>query len=104
DAVGSQWVTFRAQYELSDRNGSDLDEALLVQIGEQPKMRHYDIADRGRNRFTGQVDVVPSDLWTLSASAGVGKDDFNDSYFGLQESTFRTLSFGADFREPNGLG
>jgi MtrB/PioB family decaheme-associated outer membrane protein len=104
DTVGSQWVTFRAQYELSDRNGSDLDEALLVQIGEQPKMRHYDIADRGRNRFTGQVDVVPSDLWTLSASAGVGKDDFNDSYFGLQESTFRTLSFGADFREPNGLG
>ena len=26
DAVGSQWVTFRAQYELSDRSGSGLDE------------------------------------------------------------------------------
>ena len=104
DTVGSQWVTFRAQYELSDRSGSGLDESLLVEIGEQPAMRHYDIADRGRNRFTGIVDVVPNDRWTFSVSGGVGKDDFDDSYFGLQESTFRTLSFAADYREANGLG
>lgn len=104
DTVGSQWVTFRAQYELSDRSGSGLDEALLVEIGEQPKMRHYDLANRGRNRFTGQVDVTPNDLWTFSGSGGVGKDNFDDSYFGLQESTFRTLSFAADYREANGLG
>ena len=81
-----------------------LDEALLVQIGEQPKMRHYDVADRGRNRFTGIVDIVPNDLWTFSASGGVGKDNFDDSYFGLQESTFRTLSFAADYRQATGLG
>jgi len=104
DTVGSQWVTFRAQYELSDRSGSGLDESLLVEIGEQPALRHYDIADRGRNRFTGIVDVVPNDRWTLSVSGGVGKDNFDDSYFGLQESTFRTLSFAADYREANGLG
>jgi MtrB/PioB family decaheme-associated outer membrane protein len=104
DAVGLQFVTFRAQYELADRSGSGLDEALLVQIGEQPAMRHYDIADRTRNRFTGQVDVVPNDLWTFSASAGVGKDDYDNSYFGLQESTFRVFSLGADFRQPSGLG
>ena len=30
DAVGSQWVTFRAHYELADRTGSGLDEALLI--------------------------------------------------------------------------
>ncbi len=104
DAVGSQWVTFRARYELADRNGSGLNEALLVQIGEQPLMRHYDVANRGRNRFTGQVDIVPNDLWMFSATAGWGEDDFDDSYFGLQESTFRVFSLAADFRQPNGFG
>jgi hypothetical protein len=43
-------------------------------------------------------------MWTLSASAGFGKDDYNDSYFGLQNSKFRTISFAADYHLPNGLG
>ena len=104
DTIGSQWVTFRANYEVSDRTGSGLDEELLTEIGEQPQMRHYDVANRNRNRFTGQVDVTPSDAWTFSASAGVGKDDFGDSYFGLQQSSFNTFSLMADYRQPNGFG
>ena len=40
------------------------------------------------------MDIVPNDLWIFSVSAGVGKDDYDDSYFGLQESTFRTFSLG----------
>jgi MtrB/PioB family decaheme-associated outer membrane protein len=104
DAVGNQWVSFRANYEVGDRSGSGLDEELLIEIGEQPKLRHYDVADRSRNRFTGQVDVTPSEQWIFSASAGVGKDDYDDSYFGLQESTFRTYSISADFSHPSGFG
>jgi MtrB/PioB family decaheme-associated outer membrane protein len=104
DAVGSQWVSFRAQYELSDRSGSGLNEALLVEIGEQPDLRHYDLANRNRNRFTGQVDFVPNDLWTFSVSGGLGNDDYPDSYFGLQESSFHTVSVAADVRRPDGLG
>ena len=104
DLVGSQWLTFRANYELADRTGSDFNEDLLLQIGEQPTLRHFDLANRNRNQFTGQVDVVPNDLWTFSASAGFGKDNFDDSALGLQETTFRTISFGADIRQPNGFG
>ena len=104
DAIGTQWVTFRAEYELSGRTGSGLDESLLVQIGEQPAMRHYDLADRSRNRFTGQIDVVPNDLWTFSVTGGGGKDDYDDSYFGLQESTFTLFSIAADLRRPDGWG
>ena len=104
DAVGWQWVTFRANYELADRTGSGLDEALLVQIGEQPALRHYDIANRTRNRFTGQVDVTPTEDWMLSASLGAGKDEYDDSYFGLQESTFRVFTLSADYQQPSGLG
>jgi MtrB/PioB family decaheme-associated outer membrane protein len=104
DAAGLQFVTFRAQYEFAERTGSGLNEAILTEIHEQPALRHYDVANRTRNRFTGQVDAVPNDLWTFSASAGFGKDDYDDSYFGLQESTFRVFSFGADLRLPNGFG
>jgi hypothetical protein len=67
-------------------------------------MRYYDLADRTRNRFTAQADFVPSEIWTFSVAAGILKDDFNDSPYGLQESTGRTFSIGADFQQPNGLG
>ena len=98
DAVGASWITFRAEYELSGREGSGLDEALLTEIGEQPAMRHYDLANRTRNRFSGQFDIVPNELWTFSASLGAGKDDYDDSYFGLQESSFKTFTLSADWQ------
>jgi MtrB/PioB family decaheme-associated outer membrane protein len=104
DAVGSQFFSFRANYEYGSRTGSGLNEALLVEIGEQPAMRHYDVANRTRNKFTGQVDFTPSEVWTFSASTGVGKDDFPDSYFGLEQSSFQTFSLGADFHLQNGFG
>ena len=67
-------------------------------------MRHFDLADRTRNRFTGQVDFVPSDVWMFSVSGGILNDDFGDTVFGLQESSGRTFSLAADYHEPNGLG
>jgi MtrB/PioB family decaheme-associated outer membrane protein len=104
DALGTQWVTFRGEYEHSDRTGSGLNEELLIEIGEQPAMRHYDVADRTRNRFTGQIDFLPNEVWILSASTGVGQDDFDDSYFGLQESTFRTFTLSADLQRQGWRG
>ena len=104
DATGTQWLTFRAQYETADKKGDGLNEALLTQIGEQPALRHYDIANRSRNRFTGQVDIVPNDLWIFSVSAGVGQDEYDDSYFGLQESTFKPVHALRRLQAPNGFG
>jgi MtrB/PioB family decaheme-associated outer membrane protein len=103
DVIGSQWATFRAHYEYGTRSGSGLDEASLEEIGEQPQMRHYDLADRTRARFVGQVDIVPTEALTFSLSGGVGTDDFHDSYFGLQEAGFRNVSFGVDYQFPRGL-
>lgn len=104
DTTGSQLVTFRAKYELADRNGSGLDTSLLTTMGEQADMRQYDIANRTRNQFTGQVDFTPTDKVMASVSAGVGKDNYPDSYFGLQSTTFRTFSLGLDYTADSGLG
>ena len=73
---GNAVAHFRAQYEPADKTGDGLNEDLLTQIGEQPALRHYDIANRSRNRFTGQVDVVPNDLWIFSA---VGRESARTS-------------------------
>jgi len=104
DATGSSFMTFRVQYEYGSRTGSGLDEDPLVEIGEQPDMRHYDLANRTHNKFAGQVDFVPSEMWTFSVSGGLGKDSYPDSSFGLQESTFQTFSLGADYQRSDGLG
>ena len=102
--MGSQSVTFRTRYEYGDRNGSGLDEASLVQIGEQPGMRHYDLANRTRQRFTGTVDVTPNEVITLSASAGLGDEHYGDTGFGLQEATVHTYTVSADYARPDGWG
>src|SRR5262249_1035571 len=51
DATGSQSFTFHAKYEYDHRTGANLDEGLLTEIGEQPLMRHYDLANRNRNQL-----------------------------------------------------
>jgi hypothetical protein len=66
-------------------------------------LRHYDLANRTRNRFVGQVDVTPTEALTFSMSGGFGADDFDDSTFGLQEAAFRNVTFGLDYQTPNGV-
>jgi MtrB/PioB family decaheme-associated outer membrane protein len=104
DAVGTDWATFRAVYEVGSRTGSGLDEESLTEIGEHKQMRQYDLADRTRNRFMGQVDLVPSDAWLFSVSGGILHDDYKDTVFGLQESNGGTFSLAADYHMPNGMG
>jgi MtrB/PioB family decaheme-associated outer membrane protein len=104
DAVGTGWMTLHAKYEYGSRVGSGLNENLLVQIGEQPDLRYYDLANRQHNQLTGIVDFVPNDLWTFSVSGGIGDDDYPDSYFGLQHTGFHNISAAADYQQPNGLG
>jgi hypothetical protein len=67
-------------------------------------MRHFDLADRTRNRFAAQVDIVPSDAWMFSVSGGLLHDDYGDTVFGLQKSNGNTFSLGADYHLPNGMG
>jgi MtrB/PioB family decaheme-associated outer membrane protein len=104
DAVGTSWATFHAVYEVGSRTGSGLDESQLTDIGEHQEMRYYDIANRTRNRFAGQVDFVPSDPWTFSVSGGILHDDYGDTFYGLQKSNGATFSLAADYHTPNGMG
>jgi MtrB/PioB family decaheme-associated outer membrane protein len=103
DAVGTGLMSLHAKYEFANRVGSNLDTSGLVAIGEQPDMRHYDLANRTHNQFTGIVDFAATEQWTFSVSGGVGKDNYPDSYFGLQHWTTGTFSVGADYQMPDGI-
>ena len=61
DLVGQNWLTFRTKYEHAQRRGTGVEEgeAELLAIGEQPGMRHFDVAQRNRNRVTFLTSVTP---------------------------------------------
>ena len=98
DAIGNQMFSVRTKYEHARRRGEVTDEAReeLFDIGEQPGMRHFDLASRNRNRVTLLGSVTPTATLALNGSVAAGKDDYIESLFGLRDNTHRVYSAGAD--------
>lgn len=96
DTTGNAYVSLRAQVERSARTGHDFDLEALEAVGEQPGMRHYDVADRDRTRFTAMATVTPVSFAGINAAITVGNDDYDESLFGLRENDHRVYSAGFD--------
>jgi MtrB/PioB family decaheme-associated outer membrane protein len=96
DAITRELFSVRTKYEYGQRRGEGLDTELLVEIGEQPGMRHYDIASRDRNRFTVIGTVTPIEFLTGTLSVATGKDDYIESEFGLRDNTHQVYTAGVD--------
>jgi MtrB/PioB family decaheme-associated outer membrane protein len=96
DSTGYQYVTLRAKYEHSRRTGSGFEEALLEEVGEHPETRHFDIADRDRDRTTAIVTVTPAAQLDINASVSTGKDNYRNTGFGLRDNTNNTWNVGFD--------
>ena len=84
DTTGNAFVSVRGLYENRKREGEGFEPELLVEVGELAGMRHYDVADRNRQRFTLIANVMPGGMFGLTASAGVGRDEYPNSPHGLQ--------------------
>ncbi len=96
DLTGNQFFSVRALYERSVREGDGFELHLLEEVGEQPDMRHFDVANRNRDRVTMLVSVTPIPELGLNASIAAGKDDYKDSGFGLRDNDNRVYSVGFD--------
>lgn len=98
DTVGNRWFTLRTKYEHAERSGDVTDEAEreIFGIGEQPGIRHFDIADRTRNRVTFLGSTLVRNDVSLWASVAAGKDDYTNSEFGLRDNTHQIYTVGAD--------
>ena len=99
DAFGRGWFTLRSKYEYGQRRGDGIEqgEEMLAEIGEQPGMRHYDVASRNRNRITLLGTVVPRADVSGTFSIAAGKDDYLESEFGVRDNTHNVYSAGIDY-------
>jgi MtrB/PioB family decaheme-associated outer membrane protein len=111
DSVGTGYFTLRTKYEHSQKraagDGAAIAEHLLEvlgEAGEQPNMRHFDVAERDRDRVTLLGSIMASGNVVVNASVAVGKDDYVrdrfipdlESRFGLRDNTHRVITFGVD--------
>ena len=102
DSVGSALVTLRSSYEYAKRTGSGFDEAILIDAGQQPEMRHYDVANRNRNRGTIMFTATPTEKADVTFSVAAGKDTYPDQEFGLLNNKNQAYTVGFDVF-PNDL-
>jgi MtrB/PioB family decaheme-associated outer membrane protein len=111
DSVGTGDFTLRSKYEHSQKRATGNAAGIEVHLaevlghaGEQPNMRHFDVAERDRDRVTLLGSVMASANVAVNASLAVGKDDYIrdafipdlESRFGLRDNTHRVFTLGFD--------
>jgi MtrB/PioB family decaheme-associated outer membrane protein len=100
DSSPLSWLTLRASYEASGRDGHyDYTvpfegETVTAQL---PFLRKYDEANRDRDRFQLTAILYPIETLTVSGSLIYGKDEFDESDFGLLEDKHNIYSVDADY-------
>jgi MtrB/PioB family decaheme-associated outer membrane protein len=97
DLTNVGWLTLRGVFEHSKRVGTAIDPAEMLAIGEQPSLRQFDIADRNKDSFRGIVQIMPVSVFSVNASAGIGKEDYPGANFGLRNNDNHVYSVGFDF-------
>jgi MtrB/PioB family decaheme-associated outer membrane protein len=102
DSTGNQYVTARVKYEHANRTASGFEEEILTELGEQPGIRHYDVAPRDRNRVTGTFTVTPKPVFDVSASIFYGHDSYPETVYGLQDNKNQGWTLGFDL-VPNAM-
>jgi hypothetical protein len=60
-------------------------------------MRHFDVAERNRNRITLLGSITPRADFSGTVSIAAGKDDYIESEFGVRDNTHRVYTFGVDY-------
>jgi len=102
NSTGNQYVTARVKYEHSNKTGNGFDQQILIDLVEQPGVRHYDIAPRDRDRVTGMFTVTPKPIFDVNASIFYGKDKYPETVYGLQDNKNQGYTVGFDI-VPNAM-
>lgn len=106
DVKALDWLDLRLSYHRTDRdiNNYNADAPLdayyegnLPREEQLPSLRKYDEADMTRDRVQFLATVYPVESLAMSGSYTYGRDDFDDSSFGLLEDEHYIASLDADF-------
>ena len=109
DSIGNQYFTLRTKYEYSTRDGeADLD--ILHEVHEREEMRHFDVANRNRSRFTADFSTMPTPSTGLNFSFAFGKDEFKAdlagstiAQLGLLDNDHRIFTVGFNAAPSDGV-
>ncbi len=104
DTLSTGVISVRGVYEHAQRRGEGFDVNVLLRATEQPGMRHSDVADRDRDRFTLIASFMPVTNWALNVSSAVGRDDYLASEFGLRDNNHDVYSIGIDGTPSDKVG
>jgi MtrB/PioB family decaheme-associated outer membrane protein len=96
DTLSTGVISVRAMYERAQKRGEGFDVHILEHASEQPGMRHFDLANRDRDRVTVLASFMPIANWAFNVSGAVGRDDYLNSEFGLRDNNHDVISFGFD--------
>ena len=96
DTTSNPYVMLRAVYEDRSRKGDTFEAEVLEQVGELAGLRHYDVANRDRQRLTLIASFMPGGIFGVTGSAGIGRDDYPDSPHGLQSADTNQYSVALD--------
>ncbi|MBI3076712.1 MAG: MtrB/PioB family decaheme-associated outer membrane protein [Deltaproteobacteria bacterium] len=95
DVTPIDWLLLRASYLYSQRRFDEYDHEKFVgehtfpsgepagTLPQHPNLRKFDLANRNRNRVELLGQLTPFEPMTISATYGLGKDDFKDVGFGI---------------------
>ena len=101
DTVGNQYVTFRAQYEHTDRDTVGFSEEVLASMAMQPAARFYDEAARKRDRASLVLELTPLSTVGVNVTYTHGKDDYegadSELEFGLLDNKNTAYSVGLSY-------
>lgn len=104
DTLSTGIVSLRAVYEHAQKRGKGFDVNALLHAAEQPGMRHFDVADRDRDRLTVIASFMPVTNWALNVSSAIGRDDYKASEFGLRDNNHDVYSIGFDGTPSDNVG
>ncbi len=101
DSRPTGWLDLHAGYERTNRAIDDYNFNVYLQSGDDlrqlPQLRKYDESDLVRDRLQLQATVYPLDALSIGASLILGRDDFEDSPYGLQEDNHSIIALDADY-------
>lgn len=110
DTIGNQYISFRSLYEHTQRRGDGFHAAALEEAGEQPGLRHYDVANRDRDRFMIVSNLTPRADVGVNATIAWTKDSYRNpeqpvqDTFGLLDYKSQTYGIGVDYLPGQTLG
>lgn len=105
DVRPAQWLDLRASYKRTERDIDDYDYTVPLEGGradtQEPLLRKYTQADMVRDQVEFLAVLYPTDALSLGGSFTYGKDDFEESPFGLLEDTHYSASFDISYSVAN---